>query len=65
MTVYLENHSKSIKYLLELISEYSENAGCKVHILKISVVLQYNNNKQLNNGKSFAFAQKHKIFGIK
>lgn len=32
MIVYLGNHPKSMEYLLELFSEFSEVAGQKVHI---------------------------------
>ena len=46
MILYVESHKDSIRKLLELISEFSKVAGCKINTQK-SLAFLYTNNEKL------------------
>ena len=45
MILYIENHRDSVRKLLELISEFSKVAGCKINTQKSLAFLYTNNEK--------------------
>ena len=45
MILYIENHKDTIRKLLELISEFSKVAGCKINTQKSLAFLYTNNEK--------------------
>ena len=68
MTLYIENPKDSIRKLLELISEFSKAAGCKINTQKLFAFLYSNNEKsekEIKESISFTIATKRiKYLGI-
>ena len=68
MILYIENPKDSIRKLLELISEFSKVAGCKINIQKSLVSLYRNNEKserEIKESIPFTIATKRvKYLGI-
>ena len=68
MLLYIENPKDSIRKLLELMSEFSKVAGCKINTQKSFAFLYTNNEKserEIKESVSFTFATKKiKYLGI-
>ena len=68
MILYIENPIESIRKLLDLISEFSKDAGYKINIQKSSAFLYANNEKaerEIKESISFTIATKRiKYLGI-
>ena len=61
MLLYIENPKDTIRKLLELISEFSKVAGCKINTHKLFAFLYTNNEKSEREIKAsipFTIAQK-------
>ena len=67
MILYIENPKDSIRKLLELISEFSKVAGCKINTQKSLAFLYTNNEKserEIQESIPFTIARKRKCPGI-
>ena len=68
MILYTENHKDSVRKLLELISEFSKVAGCKINTQKSLACLYTNNEKsetEIKESIPFTMATKRiKYLGI-
>ena len=68
MIMYIENPKDSIRKLLELISEFSKAAGCKINTQKLFAFLYSNNEKsekEIKESTPFTIATKRiKYLGI-
>ena len=68
MILYIENPKNSIRKLLELISEFSKAAGCKINTQKSPAFLYINNEKserEIKESITFTIATKRiKYLGI-